>query len=68
MARQNGNGETATRSLFSFGLLGLLNAIILVSPLDAEMQAKLAATLNPTVALGAYVLYRLWDRWDRKGG
>ena len=59
----NGNGNSATRALFGFGLLGALNACILVSPLDADMQAKLAATLNPTVSLLAFILYRLWDKY-----
>ena len=63
MPKPSGNGATSTRSLFSFGLLGLLNACILVSPLDADMQAKLAATLNPTVSLLAFLLYRLWDKY-----
>ena len=57
------NGVTATRGLFSAGLLGLVNTVILLLPLDGETQAKLAATLNPTVALLAFMLYRLWDKY-----
>ena len=63
----NNNGDNATRSLFSFGLLGILNAIIMLSPIDPDTQVKLAATLNPTIGLVSFVLYRVWDRYMGDG-
>ena len=54
----------ATRSIFTAGFMGIMNTVIILAPLAPEMQAKLAATLNPTVALCAFVAWRLFDRWD----
>ena len=53
--------EDSTRSLFTAGLLGIMNACIMFLPLAGETQAKLAAALNPTIALLAFAVARMYD-------
>jgi hypothetical protein len=63
--RRNANDDIA-RSLFGAGLLGVLTACLILVPLDDETRVTLGAALGPTIALVTFIVYRVWDRWDRR--
>lgn len=39
-----------------------MNAVILFAPTNDLLKAELAAYLNPTMTLLAFVAWRLWER------
>ena len=57
-----------TRGIVSAGLTGIVNAVIIIVPIDQDTKVQLLATLNPAITLGSYIVYGWFDRllgkWD----
>ena len=58
----------ATRGVVLGALLGLLNAVVMFLPIDAEQKVELLVALNPPIGLLSYVVFAYFDKWLRRIG
>ena len=57
-----------TRGTLLLAMQGVLNGVLLVLPLDAELKVGLMASLTPTLGFVSYMGFAILDRWLKAKG
>lgn len=65
---QNGRGEppTTSRAAWTAIVVGVMNAAIILLPIDTELQNSLLTTLNPAAVGAAFLIHRYLDMREQK--
>ena len=58
-----------TRGTFIAALTGIVNAILVFTPLDDDVKLNLLASLSPSIVIVSHTLFAVYDAWyDRTFG
>ena len=55
-----------TRGTFVAALTGIVNAILVFTPLDDDVKLNLLASLSPTIVIVSHALFAVYDAWYDK--
>lgn len=58
-----------TRGTFVAALTGIVNAVLIFTPLNENTKLNLLASLSPTIVIVSHMLFAVYDAWyDRTFG